>query len=292
MPAEGIKLLEHADILRFEEITKFARAAVAAGFSRIRLTGGEPLVRKDIVTLVKAIASIKGLKDLSLTTNGILLEKYAFPLKEAGLTRVNISLDSLHKETYAKMTRGADVKRVLRGIEKAISAGLTPVKLNAVIIKGLNEDIGALLKLVFKHPVDLRFIELMPYKDYDYSFVPYCQLKKTIEKMGKLSAVKTGNGKGPAKYFKLQGAKGRIGFISGVSQEFCNDCNRLRLTSDGKLRGCLFSEHEIDIKKRLREGASDKELKSLITQAVLLKPKEHPLFERKIKRKEMSRIGG
>jgi len=292
MPAEGIELLEHEDILRFEEIVTFTEAAVAAGFSKIRITGGEPLVRKDIVSLVKEIASIKGLEDLSLTTNGILLEKYALPLKEAGLKRVNISLDSLDKDIYAKMTRGGDVNKVKTGIEKAISVGLSPVKLNAVIIKGLNEDIEALINLVIKYPVDLRFIELMPYKDYDYSFVPYGQLMKTIEKMGKLSAVKTSDGKGPAKYFKLQGAKGKIGFISGVSQEFCGECNRLRLTSDGNLRSCLFSENEIDVKKKIREGALIEELKTLITQAVLSKPKEHPLFSQKVTRKGMSQVGG
>lgn len=281
MPSGGLKFLEHKDILRYEEITKVLRAAVHAGVRKVRITGGEPLVRKNISRLIKMIKSIEGIRQLSLTTNGMLLERYAEELADSGLDRVNISLDSLKPERYRKITRGGDLKAVLRGIEAAERSGLTPIKINMVPIRGLNDDeIGEFAKMTLTLPYQVRFIEFMPFVKEDLwnreKFIPAGEIQSRIEQIGVLIPEKMKKA-GPAQYFKYEGAAGVIGFISPISNHFCNECNRLRLTADGKLRPCLFSETEIDLKPALRSNGSDEEIGRLIELSIAIKPKGHSM---------------
>ncbi len=281
MPLEGIDLLDHGDILRYEEILQVARAAVELGISRIRLTGGEPLVRARLAELVRMLADIGAVDDLSLTTNGILLKQYASDLKSAGLHRVNVSLDSLKPERFSSITRTGSLEDVLSGIEAANAAGLQPVKINTVVMRGINdEEIVDFARKTVDEGWHVRFIEFMPVGDsYDNNqgrFMSLDEITKQIEELGPLQPGKL-NGNGPAKYYRLAGASGTIGFISPISKHFCFQCNRLRLTADGKLRPCLLSDDEIDLRSPLREGAGLEELKTLIRYAIDCKPACHQL---------------
>ena len=294
MPKEGIKPKAHSQILSYEEIKRFAEAAVAAGVSKIRLTGGEPLVRKDIVKLVGMLATIPGVADLALSTNGLLLGEYAAALKEAGLRRVNISLDSLNPEIYQKLTRFGNVGQVVSGIEKALEFGLKPVKVNTVLLKGLNDDPRDFIKLIYDYPVHVRFIELMPIselKNADY-FVSIDELKSRLVRYGRLKPAKGPQGAGPAEYVTLDGALGTIGFISAISNHFCAACNRLRLTPDGKLRACLFSDAEFDIRPVLRDNYSEKEIIASIRNVLSNKPNRHNISDNGRPKRLMSQIGG
>jgi GTP 3',8-cyclase len=311
MPSEGLKFLDHHDILRYEEIARVLRVAVHIGVRKIRITGGEPLIRKNITGLITMIKGIEGIRQLSLTTNGILLERYAEELADAGLDRVNVSLDSLKAERYRAITRGGDVESVLRGIEAAERAGLTPIKINMVPMRGLNEDeIGEFAKMTLTAPYQVRFIEFMPFVSEDIwnkeHFISTEDVQSRVEQVGTLipSEVKKS---GPARYFSFEGAAGVIGFISPISNHFCKECNRLRLTADGKLRPCLFSETEIDLKPALRSDGSDEEIKRLIELSIAVKPKGHSMrienvfpsqdcspmnmFQNR-QRRPMSKIGG
>lgn len=267
--------LGQRDLLSFEEIVEVVRILSQQGVRKVRLTGGEPLVRKDIVKLVKALAQIEGISDLSLTTNGILLERYAQDLKEAGLRRVNVSLDSLRPDRFATIT-GYDVfPEVWKGIQKALEVGLDPVKVNVVALKDINEDeIEDFVRLTFKFPLHVRFIEFMPVgtNAWDSSMVLSCEdIKKRIEDLGYLIPIPSSPLDGPARRFKFKGAKGEIGFISPLSSHFCKTCNRLRLTPDGKIRACLFSDEEVDLKTRLREKGEKGVLEAL-REALTKKP--------------------
>jgi cyclic pyranopterin phosphate synthase len=297
MPEAGVDLMSHYDILSYEEIYTVAKAAAELGINRIRLTGGEPLVRAGITDLISLLAGIETIEDLSLTTNGILLAQYATGLKEAGLQRVNISLDTLKPDRFRQITRCGNLADTLRGIEAARAAELTPVKINVVVMAGVNDD--EITDFAAKTVTDgwnVRFIELMPVSSNEPvsdKLVSVSEIRKRLETMGKLEPWKVDAGNGPAKYFRLPGASGTVGFISPVTEHFCFQCNRLRLTADGKLRPCLLSEDEIDLKEPLRSGAPLEELKSLIARAIANKPKGHRLGEdANHKGRPFSQVGG
>jgi GTP 3',8-cyclase len=302
-PKEGISLQGHEDILRYEEIIRIVSIAVKMGLVKVRITGGEPLVRRGFVDFIAALKKISGLRDISLTTNGILLEEFARKIFDAGIGRINISLDSLNKDKYFRITNGGNLEAVLRGIARAEEVGFSPIKINTVAIKGFNDDeVLEFAGLAVYKPFQVRFIELMPVGqanlDYGEDYIPATQLIKKISERYELEQIRNKKNKsdGPAKIFKIKGGRGEIGFINPVSDHFCLTCNRLRLTSDGKLRVCLLKETEIDLKKALRENCSDTELEKLIRDAILLKPKQHDLVctENSLKKcyRNMSEIGG
>jgi cyclic pyranopterin phosphate synthase len=301
MPPEGIDLAEPEHILRYEEILRLAGIAARGGVTKVRVTGGEPLVRKGIVGFIKGLASIPGIEDVSLTTNGVLLKEYARKLREAGLKRVNVSLDSLKRERFEKMTRGDRLNEVLDGLEEAQRAGLAPVKINMVVIKGFNDDEIIDFALVSKEkPYHVRYIEYMPFNTQEGWQRDKCltavEIRERIEAaLGPLEPVLDATGgAGPARRFRLKGAPGEIGLISPVSEHFCGSCNRLRLTSDGKLRTCLFSDVEADLRTPLRDGSTDEEIERILLAAVREKPKGHAINENVFKKcsRTMSLIGG
>ncbi len=303
MPKEGLSLMPHSEILSYEEIYAIVAAAAELGISKVRLTGGEPLVRLDLPQLVRMLAQIRGIDDLSLTTNGVLLSRYAAELKEAGLRRVNVSLDTLRSDRFLSITRHARLDDVLDGIHAAQAAGLLPVKINVVVMRGMNEDeVLDFARLTRGEDWHVRFIELMPFGQEcgsstqemtTGSFVPVQQIWDSLATLGALQPCLPSIGNGPASYFRLPGATGTIGFISPVSEHICFGCNRLRLTADGHLRPCLLSDHEIDLKAPLRAGASLEELKQLITQAVAAKPERHHLADGIAPaERHMAQIGG
>ncbi|MHB8780203.1 MAG: GTP 3',8-cyclase MoaA [Candidatus Geothermincolia bacterium] len=292
MPEGGVAPLEHADILSYEEIERFAACACRSGITKIRLTGGEPLVRKDIEVLVAGLAALAPELDLSLTTNGIFLDKHAQPLREAGLARVNISIDSLDAEVYRRITRGGELEPAIRGIEAALEAGLTPVKLNVVTLAGVNDDLEPFVRFMRRYPVDLRFIEYMDTRGAGSEyFISAADLESRLASHGELKDTPAPVGAGPARYRQLEGALGKVGFISPVSSHFCPSCNRLRLTADGKLRACLFSDSETDVRELLRSGAGDSEISRVIAEVLAAKPRDHAGAVGGLKR-TMSQIGG
>jgi len=298
MPPEGVPQISHSEILSYEEIRAVVRAAAELGINKVRLTGGEPLVRADFPELVKMLSQIEGIEELSLTTNGTLLKKYALELKQAGLSRMNVSLDTLKTDKFRYVTRRGELKAVLEGIEAAKKAGFEPVKINTVVMRGINDDeILDFARMTYKDGWHVRFIELMPFKGVA-EFVPSNELRQRISLLGKLEPCPDSigiAGNGPAMYYRLARAQGTIGFISPLTEtSFCSRCNRMRLTSDGKLRPCLLGEDEIDLRMLLRNNASVEELKRLILKAVASKPEHHHLGGgnvRLVKRK-MSQIGG
>jgi len=261
--------------LRFGEIERITRLFAECGINKFRLTGGEPLVRKDIVRLVDKLATIPNIDDLALTTNGVLLEPLAAQLKAAGLQRINISVDSAERESYKQITGFDLLPKVTKGIHKAIEAGLTPVKINSVIIKGLNdseEQILALAAMSVDLPVTVRFIEYCPtgkYTNPASDYLPNRDVRFIIErKYGPLSSVVMEHSPGPALNFKFRNSAGAVGFISGRSSMFCHSCNRLRLTSDGKIKPCLYSAHTYDLKTLIRNQASDQQIRDLLKRII------------------------
>ncbi len=299
MPSGGVDLLNHAEILTFEEIIRISRVAAETGISKIRITGGEPLVRKGISELITSLGNIPNIKELSMTTNGILLHKHAASLKKAGLERINISLDTLKPAKYKEITRIGDINEFLSGLKKAQEVGFYPIKINVVVMRGVNDDeITTFAKLTIAKPFHVRFIEFMPI-DVNSSWKKTCfisnkDIKKRIEGFGTLHPVAQTSKAGPAEMFQLDGARGKIGFISALSNHFCSSCNRLRLTADGKLRTCLFSDNEIDLKTPIRQGIDDRGLADIITHAILSKPLKHVAMEPSFKKclRGMSAIGG
>lgn len=283
MPEEGVAQLSHQDILRNEEIVRIVRIAVETGFVHIRLTGGEPLVRRGIVDLVAELARIPGLDDLSMTTNGIWLRQYADPLARAGLRRINLSLDTLRPERFRQITRWGNLEDVLAGREAALAAGLRPVKINMVVVRGLNDDeVVDMARKTLEPDWHVRFIEVMPLgagvRWFGDGVVSAAEIRARIEEaVGPLTPVHDEVGIGPARYYRLPGAAGTVGFISAVTEHFCHFCNRLRLTSDGRLLPCLLSNATIDLRTPLRNGATDEELRALFLQAVVAKPRGHTL---------------
>jgi len=295
MPPEGVTRIPHREILTYEEIQTVAHAAAELGMNRIRITGGEPLVRAELPKLVRMLSQIEGIEELFLTTNGTLLKRHAPELKRAGLTRVNISLDTLKADKFRHITRLGELKDVLEGIEAARDAGLHPVKINTVVMRGINDDeVLDFAKMTYKDGWHVRLIELMPFKGVA-EFVPSFELRQHIELLGKLETCTHLIGSGPAMYYRLSGAAGTIGFISPVTElSFCSRCNRMRLTPDGRLRPCLLAEDEIDLKMPLRNNAPMKELKRLILKTVSSKPEHHNLEAGNISlvNRKMSQIGG
>ena len=299
MPEEGIPLITHEDILTYEEILRIVRVFAAEGISKIRLTGGEPLVRKGIVDFISRLYQIKEIRDLSLTTNGVLLKEFAQALKQAGLKRINISLDSLKKERFHQITRRDYFEQVWAGIEEALRVRLSPIKINMVAIKGMNDDeIESFAQLTLTLPLIVRFIEYMPsgngeeWKESDMLTIP--QIKSRLEKIGNLIHIPSDQWDGPAKRFRIEGALGEIGLIGAISSHFCGECNRIRLTSDGKIRTCLFSDDEMDIRELLRKGGRDEDLKERLLVALKKKPERHPINSHQFKKcqRNMSAIGG
>jgi len=299
MPEEGIPLIPHQEVLTYEEILRIVRVFAAEGISKIRLTGGEPLIRKGIVDFVSRLSRIEAVKDLSLTTNGILLKELARDLKQAGLKRINISLDSLRKERFRQITRKNDFDRVWEGIEEAIRVELFPIKINMVAIQGVNDDeIESFARLTLRLPLTVRYIEYMPsgngdsWRETDLLTIP--QIEQRLEKLGPLIPIPSDRWDGPARRFRINGGLGEVGFIGAVSNHFCSDCNRLRLTSDGKIRTCLFSDEEIDVRDLLRRGGKDEELKERLLAALRAKPERHQIDSHQFKKcqRNMSAIGG
>ena len=290
MPAEGVCQVPHDQIMRLDEIRRLVEVAADMGVRRIRLTGGEPLVRKGVVSLVRDIAAIPGIEDISMTTNGILLSRYAAELKEAGLRRLNISLDTLDSKQYRAITRGGDITSVLAGIDSALEVGFDPVKINAVAVRSLNQDFFEFARLSVDRPLHMRFIEYMPVGDS--SGVEGCgwgpqdviscdeimeQINERAAQEGLGGLVPAGHkpdGGGPARYYQFPDAQGTVGFISPLSRHFCSECNRLRLTSEGMIRPCLFSDEEFSVREALREG-TDEDIRELLRKALRLKPDEH-----------------
>jgi len=292
MPPEGVPSIPHSELLSYEEIATVAQIAAELGINRVRLTGGEPLVRAELFKLVGMLGRIKGIYEISLTTNGTLLRNCALELKEAGLRRINVSLDTLKADKFRKITRIGELKDALDGIETARDAGFDPVKINTVVMRGINDDeLLDFATMTCKEGWHVRFIELMPFADI-IGIVPCSEIRQRITSLGPLEPCGlTGNG--PARYYRLPGAKGTVGFICPISEPFCSQCNRLRLTSCGQLCPCLLSDDGIDLKGPLRSKGSMQAIERLIVKAVVSKPKQHHLAEGIVRMKRnMSRIGG
>lgn len=305
MPADGVLPVRHTDILRYEEIIRIASAAARLGVRKIRLTGGEPLIRRNLPFLISSLRKIEGIEDISLTTNGTLLGQHAKTLASAGLNRVNISVDSLRSRRYGEITRGGRLDAVLMGIQAAEEAGLSPLKINMVPVRGINEDeILDFARITIDTERHVRFIECMPAGSANFwepeKYITTDEIRNTIETLGTLLPIKVRKN-GPSKYFRFHGASGVIGFISALTHHYCEDCNRLRLTADGMLRPCLFSETEIDIRSAIRAGAPDKEIERLLELSIAVKPQGHMLgsisslsscVSPHVVKRPMSRIGG
>ena len=311
MPEDGIEKKGHEEILSFEEFEKITEVAVELGIKKIRLTGGEPLIRKGLVGFIKHLNSIPGLEEITLTTNGTLLPEMARELKEAGLDRVNISLDTLRPERFKEITRLGRLEDVMEGIQATKKAGLLPIKINTVLIRGFNDDeIEDFIKLSVEEGIIIRFIELMPIGGCAaWSSEHYISAEEILERHPELIPIdeKTADKKrdeesyrnsGPARYYSLVDGTGRIGFIDPVSHSFCSACNRIRLTADGKIKPCLHSDEEIDIKTALRKGADEgstkAEIRRALEETVFHKPENHQFKqdgEGAIKR-DMYKIGG
>ncbi len=299
MPEEGVQLMKHQELMSYEEILKLVRSLVPLGIRKIRLTGGEPLVRLGVEELIRSLRAIPEIEDITLTTNGILLEEKAEALKEAGLTRVNVSLDSLNPEKFHQITRWGDLERVLRGIRKAIETGLTPVKINVVAIRGFNdEEFLDFARFAMEEKVQVRFIELMPIGESDeeafLKHIPVDEIRGIIEKAYPLEETQSIRTNGPAENYLLPGGEGSVGFIGALSHKFCSSCNRLRLTADGRMRPCLHKDLEYDVLKMIREGAGEEELRDFVSREVIgNKPKEHEMEKGwGGQSRKMSQIGG
>lgn len=284
MPPEGVPYVDHSEIMRYEEIAAVVRVAAENGIRSVRITGGEPLVRGNLQALIGMIREVPQIEDISLTTNGLLLEEMAAPLAQAGLNRINISMDTLDPEKFSRITRGGSLEKMWRGVEAAEGAGLGPIKFNTVAMRGVNDDeIVNLAMLSMKHPWDIRFIEIMPVKNQETwgpgfpppedTFIPVQEMRARLESYG-LHPVAKKTGRGPAREYYLDGAMGKIGFISPLGEHFCGECNRLRLTSDGNLRPCLLSDFEIPLLPALRRG---EDILPILQRAVQGKPLGHEL---------------
>ncbi|MBZ9606988.1 GTP 3',8-cyclase MoaA [Clostridium estertheticum] len=292
MPEQGIKSKNHVDILRFEEILKIVKAAEKLGINKVRYTGGEPLVMKDLDKLIYETSKLPGIDDIAITTNGILLSGMASDLKKAGLKRVNISLDTLDKEKFKSITRIGNLDKVMESIDKCLTLGLKPVKINTVLMKGFNDaEFEGFLTLIREMPIEVRFIELMPIgegiKLYEKSKLSFREMLKLHPELTEIETSKSST----AQLYKIKGTKGKIGFISPVSCKFCADCNKIRLTSTGTIKACLHSKEEINIRKYLN---NEEMLTNELKQAIFNKPLEHHLEEEKTSRSEkmMYQIGG
>jgi cyclic pyranopterin phosphate synthase len=270
MPEEGVHFMERSEILSFEEIERFVRVAVALGITKLRITGGEPLVRKDLPLLIRKLMAIPGIRDLALTTNAVLLAEMAAPLYEAGLRRINVHLDTLDRDRFRQITRRDDLGKVLDGIATCRRLGFGPIKLNAVAVKGLTEpDIVPIAQFCRENNIEPRFIEFMPLDaqhlwDRGKVLLADEMIETLSREISPLIEIPDRDPRAPATEYRYADGGGRVGFIASVSKPFCLNCNRIRLTSDGKLRYCLFAIEEADVKSLLRGGADDDEIAALI----------------------------
>jgi cyclic pyranopterin phosphate synthase len=299
MPESGLSWLAREEILTYEEIVEIVRAAASVGVRAIRLTGGEPLVRRDLHRLVAAISAVPGIDDVALSTNGLLLEEQLPLLVGAGLRRINLSLDTLCPERFYAIARRAGLDRVLRGIDAAISAGLHPVKINCVVMRGSNDDeLAAFAALTRERPVFVRFIEVMPVHEnlgmQRDTYVSSDEILQRLATVAELQPVPGPPGNGPARYFAFDGAPGALGVISPLSHDYCERCNRVRLTADGRLRLCLFGDHALDLRGPLRAGVGVEALADLLRSSMLIKPERHHLRlgEASSRMRAFSEIGG
>ena len=296
---EDMTFRPNAELLQDDELLRLVNVFARLGFDKLRLTGGEPTVRANVVDLVRQMAAVPGIQSLSMTTNGVLLEKLARPLKEAGLQRVNVSLDTVDPERFKRITRWGKLEQVWAGIRAAEEAGLTPVKINAVVVRGFNDgDVTDLARLTLEHARQDRFIEMMPFGG-DTAFqqqqvVSDAEIRARIEaELGPLELQGGGRLDGEARIYRLPGAPGELGFISSVTLPFCASCSRARLTADGKLRLCLLRDKELDLLTPLRQGATDEELRQLVVAGIWVKPWGHGLADGEVAtNRVMSEIGG
>jgi cyclic pyranopterin phosphate synthase len=281
MPPEGVPLLEHSEILSYEELLRVVQILGQYGVNKIRITGGEPLIRKGIVEFIRAIREIETVADLTMTTNGSLLADRAYQLKKAGLDRINISIDTLNPKEFSRITGGGQLSDVVQGIESAMEVGLSPVKLNVVVTEVLSEDdLTYFIQQVYKYPIAVRFIEYMPIGPCGVKpGVSIERIKNKLTKagFGILGSATDIKGNGPANYYRLPRSLGVFGFITPMTEHFCHSCNRIRLTADGKFKPCLLANKEIDIKHALRGGNSDSTIAELFFQALQGKPHHHNL---------------
>lgn len=295
-PKEWVKLLRREELLSFEEIVKFVQFVTPLGVEKVRLTGGEPLLRRDLVKLVGMIASIKGIKDITLTTNGVMLEEFAGVLKNAGLSRVNVSLDTLNRRKFSQITGYDRLPKVLRGIKVARDAGLEPLKVNVVVLKGINDkEILDFVNFASKNSLILRFIEYMPVGGIGKKcwYLSNQEVKKLVEKRWGGLEPASFQGGGPAKYFRVKKIPLILGFISPVTRPFCHRCSRLRLSAEGKIKPCLLSGYEVDVRGALREKNNHSRIKEIIDLAVKYKTERKtscPNFDNS--RRFMFQIGG
>ena len=297
MPHDGIKWLNKKSLLTFEEIERVSRVFVSLGIDKIRLTGGEPLLRNDLPCLAAKLSSIPGLKRLSMTTNAMLLAKFSSQLKVSGVTHLNISLDSLRKERFEKITGRDSLESVLAGIEQALQTGFESIKVNMVVIAGVNDN--EILDFIdhFKYqPVNLRFIEFMPFKNNDWvidKVFSYKQMLELISEKYKLSPIDT-EPSAVAKDYKVDGIDATVSFVTSMTESFCGTCNRVRLTSDGSIKSCLFHPAEVNLRDSIRQGATDTEIASMIKYAIGEKPEAHLPAEDLAKNdnRSMIEIGG
>lgn len=282
VPTEGFKALDHADILTYEEILRVVRLSNGLGVNKFRITGGEPLVRRGVIDLVGNISAIDGV-ETTFTTNGLLLDEMAAELKEAGVRRLNISLDSLKADRLREITRIDCFEKVMKGIDRACEIGFDPIKLNVVLMKGVNDDeIEDFVALTKERPYHVRFIEFMPMMENGWDkkrFIPAKKIEEMLSGLFSLERDPDEKASSPSRNYIVKGHMGKIGVISPVSRHFCDSCNRIRLTSDGHIKSCLLREEEVDLKGPMREGAGDDEIRALIERAVMLKPLGHLLKE-------------
>lgn len=282
MPEEGLPWINKSEILSFEEIAEIVRAAAKVGVRSIRITGGEPLIRQDLERLVAMIAAIPGIDDIALSTNGLLLADQVVGLKKAGLTRANISLDTLREDRFQAISRRPGLHRVLEGIDAAFAAGLGPIKLNCVVMRGQNDDeVAAFAEMTRARAVAVRFIEMMPVHenvgDHASEYVSATEILDRIRAIGDLHPVDGPPGNGPARYYAFDGAAGSVGVISPLSHDYCDTCNRVRLSADGRLKLCLFGDHFIDLRTPVRDHAGEDALISILRGSMYVKPERHHL---------------
>ena len=297
MPAEGLAKVGHDDILSYEELLRIAQAAVDIGVEKIRVTGGEPLVRRGIIDFLRRLAAVPGLRRLVLTTNGVLLPEMALQLREAGVEGLNISLDSLKPEKFSAITRGGDLARVLAGIAAAESAGFQSIKLNMVVMRGVNDDeLEEFAALTLDHPWRVRFIEYMPTLSepgWQADAMPGAEILARLSRRFQMTAEASENLAGPARYQRITGVAGLVGVITPVSCHFCSDCNRIRITSRGQAKSCLFGAGAIDLRPMLADG-DDVRLREILRRTVAEKPDRHQLAKESGTQGQvaMARIGG
>ncbi len=299
MPPEGVPWIPHDEILTFEEIERIVRATATVGMRKLRITGGEPLVRRDLVHLVARLSAIPGIQDIAMTTNAILMPQLAEGLAQAGLKRINVSLDTLRPERFLRISRSDSLDKVLLGIEAAERAGLSPIKINAVVLRGVNDDeVMDLARLTIGRPWHVRYIEAMPLDGNlpveEEGFISADEIMERLTGLGGLEECSGPDGNGPARYYRIPGALGTIGVISPMSHFYCESCNRVRLTADGQLRLCLFDDNEVDLRAPLRAGASVEEIAGIFRRAILTKPERHHLVvgQANCNLRALSQIGG